>query len=260
MEMDAVSRTALGVARVRARESERADRLFVDPYAAAFAPASAEPEGPVSAARRALAFQIVIRTRFYDDWSAAAVSGGCRQVVLLGAGLDTRAFRLTWPAGTRLFEVDLPAVLEVKDRVLRAVRAEPACDRVVVAADLTTEWLPRLEAEGFDPAVSTAWLAEGLLVYLDAGQAAHVLDAVTIASAAGSALATERTSTAGDRLTAPDTVAATSLWQGGLGAQLGPWLTEHGWRASVHPLGDVAERYGRPVARPSSSGFVTATR
>ena len=112
-----VGKTALGMALVRAQESRRQDRLFDDPYAQAFADAAAGvfsdetaaagervPGGPLARLGEVLAFHAVIRTRFFDDYLLAAAAAGCRQAVLLAAGLDSRAFRLPWPAGTRLFE------------------------------------------------------------------------------------------------------------------------------------------------------------
>ena len=123
---DGVSMTALGVAWVRAGESERPDRLFDDPLAARFLAASGwepRPLGELSGdetttrAMLVLAQSVIVRTRFLDDVLADAWSGGCRQVVILGAGLDTRAFRLAWPAGSRCFELDLPAVLDFKERL-----------------------------------------------------------------------------------------------------------------------------------------------
>ncbi|MEV4259539.1 SAM-dependent methyltransferase, partial [Spirillospora sp. NPDC049652] len=134
-----VGRTALGVARMRAAEHRRPDRLFTDPFAAAFAaagpPAPPGRDGPM---RDLLILQVIVRTRFYDDYLRAAADAGIRQVVLLAAGLDTRAFRLDWPAGTRLFEVDLPDVLAFKAATL--ADAEPRCERAAVAADLREEW------------------------------------------------------------------------------------------------------------------------
>ncbi|HET6907887.1 MAG TPA: SAM-dependent methyltransferase [Mycobacteriales bacterium] len=258
--LDGVSRTAVGVARVRARESTREDRLFDDPYAEAFA-ALGEPvdtTAPPSPARLAIAFQIIMRTRFYDDWLLAQAAQGCRQFVVLGAGLDTRAFRLAWPAATTVFELDLPPVLEVKREVLGAAR--PTCERITVPADLTTDWGASLEAAGFDPAHPTAWLAEGLLVYLDEAQATHILSTVTQLSAGGSSFATEALSGDSDRLAAPDMVATTSMWQGGLGAAMPDWLTAHGWQPQIDSLGDVARRYGRPPSREPRGGFITAVR
>ena len=135
-----VGKTALGVAMVRAEESRRSDRLFDDPYAAAFlaaAPGAFEREqravttGVADMAAWGTAFwtQTVIRTRFYDDYLLDAAHGGIRQVVLLAAGLDTRAYRLAWPDGLRLFEVDLPEVLQFKQRVLDEQADAPRSDR-----------------------------------------------------------------------------------------------------------------------------------
>ncbi len=119
-QLSPVSRTALAVARVRAYESSRPEPLFTDPYALAFIAASgtpmptAAPAGPLA---QWLVARGIMRTRFYDDrLLAAAADGG--QVVVLAAGLDTRAYRLAWPPGTRLFEIDLPAVLDFKQEVL----------------------------------------------------------------------------------------------------------------------------------------------
>jgi methyltransferase (TIGR00027 family) len=337
-----VGATALGVARVRARESGRPDRLFHDPYAAAFldgpdaarpgsgrpgpAPTDPDTSGPAPTdsrtpgpgtgsrtpspaptdsrtpgsaptdsrtpgpgtgsrtpgpaptdsrtpgsvptgsgtpgrARSALAFHAVIRTRFYDDYLLAACDTGCRQVVLLAAGLDTRAYRLTWPDGVRLFELDLPEVLSFKDTVLTGRGAAPRCERVALPADLRTDWAGRLTGTAFDPAVPTAWLAEGLLVYLTAEETAGLLTSVGELSAPGSRLSFERGDAArhatGTR--APDAARYTSLWKGGLGEDAAGWLTRHGWRPGAHELADLAVSYGRPAPAGSRSGFVTAT-
>ena len=172
-----VGKTALGVARVRALESQREDRLFDDPYAQAFMDAApgAFPEeravrarpaahGPLASLGAAFSAHAVIRTRFYDDFLTAATAAGSRQVVLLAAGLDTRAFRLAWPAGTRVFELDLPGVLAFKEAVLGARGAVPRCERVTVPADLREDWPARLTAAGFGPAEPATWLAEGLVI------------------------------------------------------------------------------------------------
>ena len=258
MELTAVSATALRVAAVRARESTRPDRLFDDPYAAAFADTGstgggAEPvSGEAMRVRQLLALHVVVRTRFYDDYLLAA---GCRQVVLLAAGLDARAFRMPWPADTRVFELDLPEVLAVKERVLVAQAARPAGTRTTVAVDLREDWPSALLAAGFEPGEPTAWLIEGLLVYLTTEQAEALLTAVRALSAAGSRLATEG-SGAGHIARTRQTV--TTLWQGGLDDPPG-WLARHGWRTEVHEFADLAATYGRPLTGPTASGFVTAT-
>jgi methyltransferase (TIGR00027 family) len=178
--------------------------------------------------------------------------------VLLAAGLDTRAFRLDWPTGTRLYELDLPDLLAVKERVLAGAGARAACDRTVVPSDLTNDWLPSLEAAGFDPSARTAWLVEGLLVYLTPPDAQRVLETVTAASATGSRLAFERGSGT-TAATADDTSGVAGLWQGGVTDPVG-WLGRHGWDPTVDGLAEVATRYGRPPSRPTSSGFVRAVR
>ncbi|WP_410571195.1 class I SAM-dependent methyltransferase [Amycolatopsis sp. cmx-4-61] len=129
-----------------------------------------------------------VRTKFYDDFFRAARP---TQVVILAAGLDSRAYRLPWPAGTVVYEVDRPQVLEFKTRTLAGLGAEPAADRRVVAADLREDWPGALRAAGFDPARPAAWSAEGLLGYLPPEAQDRLLDTVTGLSAPGSRLATE---------------------------------------------------------------------
>lgn len=262
--LSSVSKTAVGVARIRARESARADRLFDDPLAAVLAGAlGEEPQADVepSPQRRAIAFQVIVRTRYYDDYLLAAADAGIRQLVVLAAGLDARAFRLPWPDGTRLFELDLLPMVDAKEQVLRGTDATPRCDRVVVGVDLAGEWLSVLTAAGWDPAQPTAWLAEGLLVYLDAPVAQAVLEQVTRASLPGSRLAFERSSTtSAARLSTADTQAVTQLWRGGLGDKPEGWLAERGWDVTVDNLGEVAASYGRPIARETAAGFITARR
>ena len=124
-----VAKTALGVAMVRAQESQRDDRLFKDPYAEAFLIASpgafdaeqrAAEAGAGDMAPWGAAFwsHAVTRTRFFDDYLLDATAHGIRQVVLLAAGLDTRAYRLPWPRGVRVYELDLPEVMRFKGKVL----------------------------------------------------------------------------------------------------------------------------------------------
>ncbi|MFD0331603.1 SAM-dependent methyltransferase [Streptacidiphilus monticola] len=203
---------------------------------------------------RALAAQVIVRTRFYDACLSASTS---RQVVLLAAGLDARAYRLDWPPGTRVFEADLEPVLEFKQRVLDASGAQPRCERVPVPVDLRRDdWPEVLRAAGFDPGQPTAWLVEGLLVYLSREEAAGVLSRLTGASAPGSTLALERS--AHGRI--PPVEGVTTLWQGGLGAGTADRLREHGWDVTLTNLGEAAQRYGRPFAKPTESAFVTAVR
>ena len=261
--LSGVGGTSLAVARARAWESGRPDRLFDDPYAAAFTAAAPTARRAVSpgSPRARLVFHVIIRTRFYDDYLLGACAAGCRQVVLVAAGLDTRAYRLQWPAGVRLYELDLPEVLSFKDAVLSGQEAVPRCSRTALPVDLRSEWPATLAGAGFDSGLPTAWLIEGLLAYLTADEAALLLTRVGALSAPGSRLSLERNNAArtlaeGDRSGIEEYA---TLWKGGLGGDTAGWLGRHGWRTEVHDLADVAASYGRPLPGSSLSGFLTAT-
>jgi methyltransferase (TIGR00027 family) len=276
--LQGVGKTALGVAVIRARESRRDDRLFDDPYAQAFADAApgAFPEEPRTgkqlAGARPLASlgavfhaHAVIRTRFFDDYLAAATAAGCLQVVLLAAGLDTRAFRLAWPQRTRVFEADLPGVLAFKETVLAACGAVPRCERITVPADLREDWTAELTRAGFSSTRPTAWLAEGLLLYLTAHEAGQLLTGVTELSVPGSQLSFEHSPMGSASLTAtarqmPTMQQYTMLWKGGLGDDAPGWLAGHGWPPRFHELAELASSYRRPVPDPARGGFLTAIR
>jgi methyltransferase (TIGR00027 family) len=136
---------------------------------------------------------MAVRTKFFDDFFTDATSAGIRQVVILAAGLDSRAYRLQWPAGTVVYEVDQPQVVEFKTRTLAEIGAQPTSDRRAVAVDLRFDWPAALKEAGFDADQPTAWSAEGLLGYLPPDAQDRLLDTVTALSAPGSWLATEST-------------------------------------------------------------------
>jgi methyltransferase (TIGR00027 family) len=273
-ELPPVSRTALGVAGLRAYESLRPDRLIDDPYAAAFFDAgkalypapqpSRVPAEPGQALGWLFYSHVVVRTRFYDEYLAGAIAAGLTQVVLLAAGLDSRAFRLEWPAGTRLFELDLPGVLGFKDRVLDEHGARARCARVVVPVDLREDWDFALREAGFDPARPTAWLAEGLLIYLSFDEATRLLGMVGELSAPGSMVAFEhrtgKPSTLVEQALALDNRReVTNLWQGGLAKQGKEWLSANGWQPTAHVRPSLAQEHGRDT-RDEPHGFVVAVR
>jgi methyltransferase (TIGR00027 family) len=146
----------------------------------------------VSPARvRALIDGVVVRTKYFDDYLAEATDTGVRQVVILAAGLDARAYRLPWPTGTVIYEVDQPRVIEFKTTTLAELGAEPTATRHTVAADLRGDWSAALCATGFDPDRPTAWLAEGLLIYLTGEAQDRLFDNITALSEPGSTVATE---------------------------------------------------------------------
>jgi len=134
---------------------------------------------------------MAMRTRFFDDYVTSATANGIRQAVILAAGLDSRAYRLTWPPGTVVYEVDQPAVVEFKTTAMAELGAEPTATRRTVGVDLREDWPAALRAAGFDPSAPTAWLAEGLLIYLPPEAQDRLLDTITGLSAPGSAVATE---------------------------------------------------------------------
>ena len=279
---DGVSMTALGVAWVRALESQRPDRLFDDPLAARFVAATHwEPPdltaGPADDTTRTLlvlAQSVIVRTRFLDDLLASVwADGGGRQVVILGAGLDTRAFRLPWPPGSRCFELDLQAVLAFKAKVLSdaGAVAVAACDRIELPADLLADDWPRLLLDaGLRPEEPTVWIAEGLLIYFSQADNDRLLDQVGALSGPGHRLAI--TSSRPDRplrpgsapgatgtslLHDPDAVIALWRWEGP--ADPVAWLAGHGWKADVYDREERAVAYGRPLAVATDASAATRT-
>ena len=134
---------------------------------------------------------MAVRTKFFDDFFLGATEGGIRQAVILASGLDSRAYRLAWPAGTTVYEIDQPEVIEFKTTTLADLGAEPTAKRRTVAMDLRYDWPSALIEEGFDPNQPTAWSAEGLLGYLPPEAQDRLLDTITELSAPGSRVAVE---------------------------------------------------------------------
>ncbi|WP_333770020.1 class I SAM-dependent methyltransferase [Streptomyces sp. IBSBF 2435] len=195
--------TALLVAAARAIETHRDDALARDVYAEHFvlaAPASAGwpvrihqvEDGDANPLWGRFARYFGLRTRVLDDFLLRAVhTSSARQVVLFGAGLDSRAFRLAWPAGTVVFEIDRAGVLAFKHEVLDGLSAAPSAARVPIPVDLRADWVAALADAGFDPAAPSVWLAEGLMFYLPPAAETYLIDTVDRLSTGGSALAFE---------------------------------------------------------------------
>jgi methyltransferase (TIGR00027 family) len=143
---------------------------------------------------------MAVRTRFFDAFFLEAAEAGVRQAVILASGLDTRAYRLPWPAGTVLYEIDQPQVIEFKTRTLADLGAAPTTDRRAVAIDLRDDWVAALRDSGFDAAQPTAWIAEGLLGYLPPDAQDRLFDNITTLSAPGSRIGTGYVSDMRDRV------------------------------------------------------------
>ncbi len=198
-----VGATATAVAASRATASQGPDSLLNDPWADPLVRAVGIDtfikllDGAIQRTddpllnRRAMNEQITVRTRFFDNFFIQAGGSGIRQAVILASGLDTRAYRLPWQAGTVVYEIDQPAVIEFKTQTLAGLGAEPAAQRRTVAIDLRDDWPAALQAAGFDAGQPTSWSAEGLLVYLPPEAQDRLFDNIAALSAAGSLIATE---------------------------------------------------------------------
>lgn len=209
-----------------------------------------------------MADNMAVRTRFFDEFFLASAAAGIRQAVILASGLDARAYRLDWPAGTTVFEIDQPDVIEFKTRVLAARGAQPTADRRTVAVDLRDNWPAALQAAGFDTSVPTAWSAEGLLAYLPADAQDRLLDTVTALSAPGSRFAIESTppldpadedtarqrmQAAGDRMRAHGLdLDMTELVYFGERSDPAAYLAERGWGLHSRTLNELFTAHGLP--------------
>jgi methyltransferase (TIGR00027 family) len=197
-----------------------------------------------------------LRTKYFDDYLLNAVRSGVRQVVILASGLDARAYRLPWPAGTTVYEIDQPQVIEFKTRTLADLGAEPTATRRTVSIDLRYDWPAALREAGLDTGAPTAWLAEGLLIYLPPEAQDRLFDNITALSVPGSRLATEHV---------PDPNAfsdermqriserwrrfgfdlnAADLFYRGERSVVVDYLTTHGWQVTAHPAKELYARNG----------------
>jgi methyltransferase (TIGR00027 family) len=198
-----VGSTATMVAVSRALASQGPEALLDDPFADPLVRAvgldpfirmidgKVDVEDDPMLRRSALNEQITVRTRFFDDFFAGATAAGIRQAVILASGLDTRAYRLRWPEGMVVYEIDQPQVIEFKTGTLADLGAAPTADRRPIGIDLREDWPAALRQNGFDASQPTAWIAEGLLVYLPPEAQDRLFDNIAALSAPGSRVATE---------------------------------------------------------------------
>ena len=220
------------------------------------------------------------RTRFFDDFFKDAGDAGVRQAVILAAGLDSRAYRLHWPAGTVVFEIDQPEVIAFKSQTLAELGAQPTADRRPVAADLRDDWVSALRSAGFDPAAPTAWIAEGLFGYLPPEAQDRLLDLITEHSAPGSRVAAE--AVPGTMDVDPEAVRArmqtvTEKWSShgfdldfseliylGDRKDATTHLTELGWQTTAIPTNGLLAQYGLPVLQEDQqfgqASYLTAVK
>jgi len=274
-----VGATATMVAASRALASQGPDALLDDPLADPLVRAvGLDPfiriidgeldfEDDPLLNRRARIEQMTVRTRFFDDFFTGATGDGVRQAVILASGLDTRAYRLRWPAGTVVYEVDQPRVIEFKTDTLAGLGAEPTAERRAVGIDLRDDWPEALRRHGFAVNQPTAWSAEGLLPYLPPEAQDRLFDHITALSAPGSRLATEhvpdpnaftdervrhiteRWRRAGFDLDAAD------LFYRGERSVVVDYLTGHGWQVDAHPARELYARNGFEFPEDEMAAF-----
>jgi methyltransferase (TIGR00027 family) len=282
-----VGATATMVAAARAMASKADDALIDDPFAEPLVRAvgvdffsrlvtgELRPEDvdsdTESVGVQRMADSMAVRTKFFDEFFLAATGGGnstgateagIRQAVILASGLDSRAYRLAWPAGTTVYEIDQPDVIEFKTRTLAELGAEPTAQRRTVAMDLRYDWPSALIEEGFDPNQPTAWSAEGLLGYLPPDAQDRLLDTITELSAPGSRVAVESIPNIdpADHEKAMERMqAASDRWRDhgfdldfaelvylGDRNEAAAYLGDHGWQLSRQSVQELFAAYGLP--------------
>jgi methyltransferase (TIGR00027 family) len=264
-----VGATATMVAAARALASREPEPLINDPYAADLVRAvgvdfftrlvdgeiplsTIEGDGP-----RVMADVMAVRTRFFDDFFIGAGAAGIQQAVILASGLDSRPYRLPWPQGSTVYEIDLPKVIEFKSTTMTEIGATPTAERRAVSIDLREDWPAALRCSGFDATRPTAWSAEGLLIYLPPEAQDRLFDNITALSAPGSQLATEYHpdggATMADRAQSMRAqweqhgfdVDLSKLYYPGERKPVVDYLTDHGWQVTARSRTEVFADYGR---------------
>ena len=259
------------VAAARALEARKPDPLAVDPYAELFCRTAGgswagvldgiEDDGPTYSRLNSEFGEFFVnfqgaRTKYFDDYFRQAAAAGVRQIVLLAAGLDSRAYRLRWPDGTVVFELDQPRVLDFKREALRRHGDSPLAERREVAVDLRDDWVQALTDQGFDPSRPSAWIAEGLLIYLTAAAQQQLFNGIDALASPGSWLAVEEASPMPRQLfearrdeehaAGLDETFFTLVYN----EQVAPaesYFSARGWTAATTSLSDCLRQVGRPV-------------
>jgi methyltransferase (TIGR00027 family) len=282
---ESVGATALGVAAGRAAETNSDNPLINDPYAEMFLEAAgdgvwslylrpdqlpkelAEVDPRFAERMQAMMSYMASRTLFFDEFFMSAAADGVTQAVILAAGLDARAWRLDWPAGSVVYELDQPKVLEFKTSTLESRGISPMATYVGVPVDLRHDWPEALRAAGFDPALPTAWSAEGLLPYLTADAQDVLFERIAKLSAPGSRVAVEaftneffsaesftrreeqmeRYRDVAAKLGREDVASSGNLLYEEERTEVTDWLTTHGWDATGVSAEDLMARNDRHI-------------
>jgi methyltransferase (TIGR00027 family) len=267
-----VGATATMVAAARALATEDSDPIINDPFAASLVRAVGidffirvidgeirpiDTGQPGEVELQTETDSLAVRTRFFDDFFTGAAAAGIRQVVILAAGLDARAYRLGWPPGTVVYEVDQPEVITFKTDTMAQLGAEPTAERRTVSIDLREDWPTALRRSGFDDTKPAAWSAEGLLMYLPPEAQDRLFDHVTALSAPGSQLATEYHPDSGPTMAERGRamndrwanlgcdVDLSELFYEGERNNVAEYLGDRGWQVATRPRRELFADYGR---------------
>jgi len=210
---------------------------------------------------------MAVRTRWFDTLFTDAAAAGVRQAVILAAGLDARAYRLPWPDGTVVYEVDQPEVIDFKTKTLTDLGAKPRADRRTVAIDLRNDWPKALRDNGFDSTSPTAWIAEGLLIYLPSEAQDLLFDRINELSAPGSRVATEHIPDVSMFADERSQQIAERMKQYGQNIEIGDliyhgersdvieYLTGHGWDVTAQKTPDAYAANGFEFPDDGAMGF-----
>jgi methyltransferase (TIGR00027 family) len=278
-----VGATALGVASARAAETESADPLIQDPFARVFLDAAgdgvwnwhangdlppevveAEPDLPLQ--REGMVSYMASRTKFFDSFFLTATNSGIKQAVILAAGLDARSWRLPWPDGVTVYELDQDRVLDFKLSTLTNHGAQALCNRKAVAVDLRHDWPKALLEAGFDPSQPSVWSAEGLMPYLPSAAQDLLFERIDQLAAPSSRVAVEALGPTflDEELRAKrrermervrnvlaevqpdrDVPRTDELWYFEEREPVGEWFARHGFEVTVTPAAELMEGFGR---------------
>jgi methyltransferase (TIGR00027 family) len=268
-----VGATATMVAAARAVATEDANPIINDPFAAPLVRAvgidffTRVVDGQVTPADvgetgnaelQTETDSLAVRTRFFDEFFLNAAAAGIGQAVILAAGLDARAYRLAWPPGTVVYEVDQPKVVEFKTATMARLGAEPTTERRTVSIDLREDWPTALRESGFDDTKPAAWSAEGLLMYLPPEAQDRLFDHITALSAPGSQLATEYHPDTGPTMAERGQamndrwanlgcdVDLSGLFYEGERNNVAEYLGDRGWQVVARARRELFTDYGRP--------------
>ena len=297
-----VGATALGVAAARAAETESDNPLINDPFARVFVDAAGEgmwsiyanpalmakameTEPELRARLQLMTDFMAVRTALFDEFFLDAADTGVRQVVILASGLDARTWRLPWPDGTVVYELDQPKVLDFKTATLEQHRAHPAAQLVNVPIDLRQDWPKALQEAGFDASRPSAWSAEGLVRYLPADAQDLLFQRIHSLSAEGSWLASnvpgagftdpdvvrrqreemQRLRDAAAKLVDAEVTNFDDLWYAEERTPVDAWLRERGWDVATVTFPELMARYHRSIPEGAEDSmpptvFVTAQR